>query len=104
MQKLSFEKLEALRRFLSEISSYEITSLQQYQDPTSKGFFHRYRQLEEPIEAHHSRPSKASSATCILALFGTGKLSSLIPSIEAEELLNKLLFSEWESAGLPVDN
>ncbi len=100
---LSFGQLETLRRFLVEIGQRQVQSLKFYQAPKSKGFYHKYTPADE-LAGNEERTSKASTATCILALAGTHQLEQFLDEPAAENLLRTLLNSEWSSAKLPNNN
>jgi len=94
---VEFDELEDLRRFLAEQKARQVPSLTTYHDDATNGFAHQLavRKL-----------SKASTATCVLSLVGTGRWSQKDApwSAGAFKLAKALLQSEWESAGLPPNN
>lgn len=90
---MDFDELEALRRFLEEITRDHFDALTKY--VARPGFSHRPR---------GTSLSKASTATCVLSLVAAGKWEKGAWADHRADLINHLIDSDWTSAGLDKYN
>lgn len=95
---MDFRELEELRRQLEEINARQVASLEYYYDPDSSGFFHLYER-GDPGDF-----SKSSTATCVLSLWATHRLTDPPWRDGLPKLYRAMLEVEWKSAGLETNN
>jgi ATPase family protein associated with various cellular activities (AAA) len=95
---LDFRELADLRLFLLELRDRQVESLRVYYDDSSGGFYHRH---DNPTPR---KPSRASTATCVLSLIATNEWQNGPWHKRAARLVKSLLKKQWQSAGLDVDN
>lgn len=95
---MDFAAIADLRLFLREIIDRHSTSLRQYYDAPTGGFYHRH---DEP---QLGKFSKSSTATCVLSLRATGHWDSGPWNDTGATLLTNLLTIGWARAkGAPDD-
>ncbi len=94
-----FTELRRVKVLTSAFLGLAAASLKHYYDATSGGFFHR-------LDAANAAGdfSKASSATVVNFLVGTDRWMSGPWNGNEQELADRILSAEWESAGLDPDN
>jgi hypothetical protein len=96
-----FEGLAQLRGELATILNASAASLRPFYSPTTGGFVHR---LKEPTTAPPSGWSKSSTATCVAFLRASGQLLEEPWSTKTSQLRQRIVASDWRSAGLPRNN
>jgi len=95
---MNFDALETLRLYLIGLRDEQRTSLANYHDEGSNGFYHQYARPTP------GKPSMASSATCVLSLTATDEWSTSGWCERSEALASTLLHEPWDSAGLDPNN
>lgn len=97
---MEFEQLEPLRIYLQSIGKQHVTSLRQYHDARSNGFYHRH---DKQVPGKFST---ASTATCVLSLTATKNWATQDWGDEerSRKLGRAMLRHSWTSAALPRQN
>src|SRR2546429_6658063 len=95
---IEFRELADLRLFVRELRERQVESLAVYYDSQSGGFYHRH---DKPTPGKFS---KSSTATCVLSLIATNQWRTGPWQQTTAKLVDGLLKSPWQSAGLDEGN